>query len=63
MQGAPAGVTPFTVKGKNDINTGEVSLGVDILGVTGMNLRVGYTGQFSARSESHGGAVKFSIAF
>jgi hypothetical protein len=63
MQGAPAGVTPFTVKGKNDRNTGEVSLGVDILGVKGMNLRVGYTGQFSPRSESHGGAIKFSIPF
>ena len=63
MQGAPAGVAPFTVKGKNDRNTGEVSLGVDILGVNGMNLRVGYSGQFSPRSESHGGAIKFSIPF
>jgi uncharacterized protein with beta-barrel porin domain len=63
MQGAPAGVAPFTVKGKNDRNTGEVSLGVDILGVKGMNLRVGYTGQFSPRSESHGGTIKFSIPF
>ncbi|MGE5303856.1 MAG: hypothetical protein ACM3TN_11070 [Alphaproteobacteria bacterium] len=63
MQGAPAGVTPFTVKGKNDLNTGEVSLGVDILGVNGMNLRIGYTGQFSPRTEAHGGAIKFSIPF
>jgi uncharacterized protein with beta-barrel porin domain len=63
LQGAPTGTTPFTVNGKNDKNFGELSLGLDILSKQGINLRVGYTGQFSSHSESHGGSLKLSIGF
>ena len=63
FQGAPAGVAPFTVTGKHDKNVGEISLGVDLLKLDGVNLRVGYTGQFSSRMHSHAGALKVSVPF
>jgi outer membrane autotransporter protein len=63
LQGAPAGVTPFTVTGRNDKNFGDVGLGVDVLSVGGINLRLGYNGQFSTRTESHGGMLKLSLPF
>jgi uncharacterized protein with beta-barrel porin domain len=63
LQGAPAGVAPFTVTGKNDKNYGDVSLGLDVLNTSGVNVRLGYTGQFSKRTKSHGGHLKLSIPF
>ena len=49
--------------GKHDRNVGEISLGVDVLKLDGVNLRVGYTGQFSSRMHSHAGALKVSVPF
>ncbi|HEY1268734.1 MAG TPA: autotransporter domain-containing protein, partial [Candidatus Binatia bacterium] len=63
FQGAPAGVAPVTVRNENDRNFGEVSLGVDVLNVKGLDIRAGYNGQFSKHSESHGGNLKLSIPF
>jgi hypothetical protein len=63
FQGAPAGVAPFTVKGNNDKNYGGLSLGTDFLSAKGLNVRVGYEGQFSNHTNAHGGFLKLSIPF
>jgi uncharacterized protein YhjY with autotransporter beta-barrel domain len=63
LQGAPAGVAPFTVESRMDKTYGDVSVGVDVLGKDGMTLRVGYTGRFSNHSSFHSGGLKLSIPF
>jgi uncharacterized protein YhjY with autotransporter beta-barrel domain len=63
LQGAPAGVGPFTVESKMDKTYGDVSVGVDVLGKDGITLRVGYTGQFSSHSSFNSGGLKLSIPF
>jgi outer membrane autotransporter protein len=63
MAGAPVGVTPLTVTQSLDETLGDVGLGVDLFSAGGMVLRIGYNGQFSSHSATHGGMVKFSIPF
>jgi hypothetical protein len=61
LQGAPAGTTPFTVESRMDKAYIDLSLGVDVLRVSGMVFRVGYSGQFSGHSEDHSAMLKLAI--
>jgi outer membrane autotransporter protein len=63
LQGAPAGVVPFTTAGRLDTTVAAVSAGVNILTEQGYSWRIGYKGQFSDRVEDHGAMVKLSIPF
>jgi hypothetical protein len=51
------------VEGKMDKTYGDVTLGIDTLGVKGRTFRVSYTKQFSQHSEFHSVDLKFSIPF
>ena len=63
FQGAPVGVTPFTVKGDMDRTFANLNLGVDFIAVDGKDIRVSYEGQFSDNTTSHAFALKFSVPF
>jgi hypothetical protein len=63
MQGAPAGVAPFTTSTRADRTYADLSLGIDVLKDKSTVLRVGYAGQFSENSASHGAGAKLSIRF
>ena len=63
FQGAPAGVGGFNISGRTDRNFGDISLGAEIINLNGANIKIGYSGQFSQRSNSHGGMIKFALPF
>lgn len=63
LQGAPAGVAPFTVSGEMDETFGNLTLGMDFLGSDGKDVRVTYDGQFSDHTASHSFALKLSVPF
>lgn len=63
FQGAPVGVTPFTVKGDMDRTFANVNLGVDFIAIDGKDIRLSYEGQFSDNTTSHAFALKFSVPF
>jgi uncharacterized protein with beta-barrel porin domain len=63
LQGAPAGVRPFTVRGGMDKTYATVDAGLDLLDQAGKVLRLSYIGQFSDHTRSHGGSLRLSIPF
>ena len=63
FQGAPAGVSPFTVKGDIDETFADVSLGLDILKEDGINFRLNYMGQFSGDMKNQGLGFKVTVPF
>jgi hypothetical protein len=63
FQGAPAGVSPFTVKGDIDDTFADVSLGLDVLKEDGINFRLNYMGQFSGDMKNHGLGFKVAVPF
>lgn len=63
LQGAPAGVEPFTVVTKSDSTYADVSLGLDVLTKKGATVRLDYTGQFSSHSSANAVWVKLSMPF
>ena len=63
FQGAPAGVSPFTVKGDIDETFADVSLGLDILKEDGINFRLNYLGQFSGDMKNQGLGFKVTVPF
>lgn len=63
FQGAPAGVSPFTVKGKVDRTFTDVSAGLDLLKENGINLRLNYMGQFSGDMKHHSVGFKVTVPF
>ncbi len=63
LQGAPAGVVPFTTAGRLDSTVAAVSAGVNILTEQGFSWRIGYAGQFSDRVTDHGAMIKFTVPF
>jgi outer membrane autotransporter protein len=63
MEGAPAGVDPFTISVEDERTFADLALGVDLIKKDGINLRFNYSGQFSGQSASHVGGVKLAIPF
>jgi hypothetical protein len=63
FQGAPAGVSPFTVKGDIDETFADVSLGLDVLKEDGINFRLNYLGQFSDNMKHHSLGFKVTVPF
>ncbi len=63
FQGAPVGVAPFTAIGDIDETFGEVTVGFDFLGASGIVLRLNYEGRFSSNTEQHGGSLKIKAPF
>ncbi len=63
LQGAPAGVEPFTIITKADRTYADLSFGIDILKKSGATVRFDYTGQFSRKSSADAIWVKFSMPF
>jgi len=61
--GTPLGVLGFTTTTSIDRVVGDVSLGVDILGTNGSNLKLNYDGQFgdTTRQHSFGGRASFKF--
>ncbi len=60
---APIGVPPMRTLGEQEQTLGTVAVGIDIIEVNGASLKLEYTGQFSSRTESHGGLLKVVIPF
>ncbi|MCC7251932.1 autotransporter domain-containing protein [Hyphomicrobium sp.] len=60
---APAGVTPFTVSSKFDDAHLDVSAGVDVLNVGGIDLKLNYDGRFAEDSETHSGGIKVGVKY
>jgi hypothetical protein len=63
MQGAPEGVTPFTVTNRADRTYTDLALGVDVVKTNGATVRLDYSGQFSRKSSANAVWVKFSMPF
>lgn len=63
LQGAPAGVAPFTTVTDIDQTYLDLSFGVDILRKSGVAVRLDYTGQFSDTSSTRSLGMKFSMPF
>ncbi|MBS1143221.1 MAG: Outer rane autotransporter barrel [Proteobacteria bacterium] len=63
LEGAPAGVEPFTVVTRSDRTYGDLALGIDILRKSGTTLRIEYNGQFSANSAMNVVGIKFAMPF
>ena len=61
MQGAPSGVSAFTVTGDIDDNIGDVEVGISLLNLNDMVFKVGYQGRFSDDYTAHGGFARFSM--
>jgi hypothetical protein len=63
LEGAPAGVEPFTVVTKADRTYLDYSLGFDALDKNGWTIRVDYSGQLSRNSSTHAIWGKFTKPF
>ncbi|MBI4996282.1 MAG: hypothetical protein HZC22_05155 [Rhodocyclales bacterium] len=63
LEGAPAGVEPFTVVTKADRTYVDYSLGFDALDRNGWTIRVDYSGQWSRNSSAHALWGKFTKPF
>ena len=63
LQGAPEDAGYFGVNQALDRTVRECAAGVDVLTGGNVTLRVGYSGQFSASSTTHGATLKFSRSF
>ena len=60
---APAGVAPFTVASEFDTVFLDVSAGLDVLTVDGLEIKLTYDGRFSEDSEMHAGGAKVGLKF
>ncbi|KAB2923235.1 MAG: autotransporter domain-containing protein [Dechloromonas sp.] len=63
LEGAPAGVEPFTVITRSDRTYGDLALGIDLLRKDGTTARLEYNGQFSSNSNTHAIGLKLSMPF
>lgn len=63
LEGAPAGVEPFTVITRSDRTYGDLALGMDVLIKGGTTVRLEYNGQFSANSTTNAIGIKFAMPF
>jgi outer membrane autotransporter protein len=60
---APVGVAPFTVTSKFDNWSFDVSAGIDLLSIDGIEMKLAYDGRFSGNSEMHAGSGKVGVKF
>ena len=63
LQGAPAGLAPFILKGEVDKTFGDIDVGATLFKGDLFNLRLNYIGQFNSDVQSHGGSLKVTIPF
>lgn len=63
LEGAPAGIEPFTVITRSDRTYGDLALGIDLLRKDGTTARLEYNGQFSSNSNTRAIALKLSMPF
>jgi outer membrane autotransporter protein len=61
--GAPAGIAPFTITSEFDNVALDLSAGVDVLSLGGMDIKLNYDGRFSDDSQMHAGGLKVSVPF
>lgn len=61
FEGAPQGVSGFTVHGDMDESFLDAAAGVDLLSRGGAVVRLNYVGQFSDRTDSHGVFLRLSM--
>lgn len=62
FQGAPQGVSAFTVYGDLDETFLDVAVGADLFTRAGTVLRLNYVGQFSDHTDSHGVFLRLSMS-
>ncbi len=63
LEGAPAGVAPFTVSNSPDVNLHQASGGVDLIGGAGWSMRALYTGTFGNTTRQDLYSVKVTMPF
>ncbi|NTV69665.1 MAG: hypothetical protein HGA71_05900 [Azonexaceae bacterium] len=63
LEGAPAGIEPFTVVSRSDRTYGDLALGIDILRKSGATVRLEYNAQFSANSVTNAIGIKLAMPF
>jgi len=63
LEGAPAGIEPFTAVTRSDRTYGDLALGIDILRKSGTTVRLEYNGQFSANSATNAIGIKVAMPF
>ncbi|MDB5735473.1 MAG: Outer rane autotransporter barrel [Alphaproteobacteria bacterium] len=63
LEGAPAGVAPFTVSTSPDVNLHQASGGVDLIGGAGWSVRALYTGTFGNTTRQDLYSVKVTMPF
>jgi hypothetical protein len=61
--GAPAAAGPFTVTSQFDDAYLDLSAGIDVLTLDGLEIKLNYESRFSDDSEQHGGGVKVGVKF
>ena len=61
--GAPVGALPFSVNTRIDKLVADIGAGVDLIGSSGMALRLQYDGQRGESTTIHSGSAKISVPF
>jgi uncharacterized protein with beta-barrel porin domain len=63
LEGAPAGIAPFTVTTRSEKTYADLAIGVDILRKSGTTVRLEYNGQFSENSTTNAIGIKIAMPF
>jgi len=63
LEGAPAGIEPFTVTTRSEKTYADLTVGFDILRKSGTTVRLEYNGQFSADSTTKAVGIKVAMPF
>jgi len=63
FDGAPAGIAPFTIRGKVDETMGDASVGVEMVDYKGGSVKVAYFGQYGAHTTNQGAGLKLTVPF
>ena len=63
FEGAPSGVGPFRIATKTDDVVADVSAGIDLISMSGAELKLFYDGRFGDLIEEESGGVKASLPF
>lgn len=61
--GAPAGVSPFTVSSDFDGAYLDLGAGVDVLNVSGVDIKLNYEGRMAKDSAIHAGGLKLGVQY
>jgi uncharacterized protein with beta-barrel porin domain len=63
FEGAPAGVTPFTITNATDKFLNQVNVGFDLVGAEGFSVRASFTGAYGNKNKQELYALKVAVPF